>query len=205
MKNLFLPLFLLISGLSLAQTKTDIFNPKVPMVCFGADYSLVQFTKAEVFDNKADILKLFVECNHYFNYKPWQQKLEKNLKRDEIKTDISYVTKINGEVDWQKVFTDSLDFSLSDAVIENMIKKLNIDQSLYKDNIGIVFCEENCSKTNKLGKVAVVFFGINDLKPILIKHYAVKPNGIGFMFYWVSENQLVVYNELGKLYKELNK
>lgn len=205
MKNLFIVLFFLIASLCSAQTKSDIFNPKVPMVCFGADYSLAQFTKAEMFDNKPDILRLFVDCNHYFNNKAWQGTMQKKLKRDDIKTDLSYVTKNNAEVDWQKVFTDSLDYGLSDNVIENMIIKLKIDQSLYKDHIGIVFCEENCSKTNKLGKVAVVFFDVNDLKPILIKRYAVKPNGIGFLFYWVSVNQIIIYNEFGKLYKELSK
>jgi hypothetical protein len=204
MKNLFITLFLLLSNLCLAQTKNDIFNPKVPMVCFGADYSMVQFTKAELFDNKPNILNLFVDCNSYFNNKAWQEMMRKKLKRDEIKTDLSYVTKNNGEVDWQKVFTDNVDFSLSDDEIQNIIIKLNIDQSLYKDYIGIIFCEENCSKTNKLGKVAVVFFDIDDLKPILIKHYEIKPNGIGFLFYWVSVNQIIVYNELGKLYKEIN-
>lgn len=204
MKNLFIALFILLSNLCLAQTKNDIFNPNVPMVCFGADYSLVQFTKAEMFDNKPDILRLFIDCNSYFNYKAWKETMQKKLKRDEIKTDLSYVTKNNGEVDWQKVFTDNVDYSLSDDVIENMINKLNINQSLYKDHIGIVFCEENCSKTNQLGKVALVFFGINDLKPILIKHYAIKPSGFGFLFYWVSINQIVVYKELGKLYKEIN-
>lgn len=205
MKNLLIVLILLMSGLCSAQTINDIFNPKTPMVCFGADYSMVQFTKAEMFDNQSDILRLFVDCNSYFKYKAWQETMQKKMKRDEIKTDLSYVTKNNGEVDWQKVFTDNVDYSLSDDVIENMINKLNIDQSLYKDHIGVVFCEENCSKTNKLGKVAVVFFGINDLKPILIKHYNIKPNGIGFLFYWVSVNQIVIYKELGKLYKELNK
>jgi len=205
MKNLVIALLFLMSSLCSAQTANDIVNSKVPMVCFGADYSMVQFTKAEMFDNQPDILRLFVDCNHYFNYKAWQETMRKKLKRHEIKTDLSYVTKRNGEVEWQKVFTDNVDYTLSDIVIENMITKLNINQTLYKDHIGILFCEENCSKTNKLGKVAVVFFGINDLKPILIKHYAVKPSGFGFLFYWVSVNQIVIYKKLDKLYKELHK
>jgi hypothetical protein len=204
MKNLFIVLFSLMTLMCPAQTKDDIFNRNVQLVCFGADYSQVQFTKAEMFDNKPEILRLFVDCNNLINYKPWQEILRKKLKRDEIKTDFTYVTKVNAAVDWQNVFSDNVDFTLSDTVIENMIWNLNIDQALYKDQIGLVFCEENCSKTNKLGKVALVFFNVNDLKPLIIKHFSIKPNGFGLLFYWGSIN-LEAIKRIGIIFKELKK
>ncbi len=202
MKNLLIILFFLMSILSSAQTKKDIFNPDVPLVFFGADFSQIQFTKEEMFINKPEILRFFVDCNNLLKSNGYQKMLKKKLRRDEIKTNFSHVTEINGSVEWQKVYSDNIDYSLSDEDIEKMILKLNLDQELYKDHIGMVLCEENYSKTKKLGTVGIVFFGINDLKPILIKHFSQKPGGFGFLNYWGIIN-LMAIKHLKKLYKEL--
>jgi hypothetical protein len=190
------------SVLSSAQTPKDIFNPDVPLVFFGADFSQVQFTKAETFNNKPDILRFFVDCNNLLKSNGYQNLLKKRLRREEIKTDFSYVTKNNESVEWQNVYSDNIDYSISDEGIQNMIRNLNIDQGLYKDHIGIVMCEENYSKTKTLGTVSVVFFSINDLKSILIKRYSLKPSGYGFLNYWGMIN-LQAINSLKKLYGEL--
>lgn len=204
MKNLLVSLFVVMSFLSFAQTKEDIFNKNVPVVFFGADYSLAQFTKAEEFENKSDILRLFVDVNNLFKPKSSQELIRKNLKRDEVKLDLTYVNAVNASVDWQKVHTDNVDFSISDETIAEMIMKLNIDQSLYKDHLGMVIINENCSKTIKRGKVAVAFFSINDLKPVLITHYLIKSDGMGFLYYWADVNFEAIKN-LSDLYKEMKK
>jgi hypothetical protein len=202
MKKLLFTLFFLIPLLISAQTKNDIFNPNVPLVFFGADFSRVQFTKAELFNNKPEILRFFVDCNNLLKSNGYQNIIRKRLKREEIKTDITCVTKNNAAVDWQKVYSDNTDYRLSDTDIENMIKTLNIDQQAYKNHVGMVMCEENYSKTKVLGTVAVVFFSVNDLTPIVIKHYSVKPSGFGFLNYWGIIN-LQAINLLKKLAKEL--
>lgn len=204
MKKLFACLFVLISFLSSAQTKEDLFNKNVPVVFLGADYSLAQFTKAEEFENKSDILRLFVDINNLFKPKSTQELIRKKLRRDEVKQDLSYVNTINALVDWQKVHTDNVDYAISDETIAEMIVKLNVDQNLYKDHIGMVIINENCSKTIKRGKVAVVFFTINELKPVLITHYLIKSDGIGFLYYWMDVNLEAIKN-LDDLYKEMKK
>jgi len=204
MKKLFLCLLVMVPFLLSAQTKEDIFNKNVPVVFLGADYSLAQFTKAEEFENKSDILRLFVDINNLFKPKSTQELIRKKLRRDEVKLDLTYVSAINALVDWQKVHTDNVDFAISDETIAEMIVKLNVDQNLYKDHIGMVIINENCSKTIKRGKVAVAFFGINDLKPILITHYLIKSDGIGFLYYWMDVNLEAIKN-LDDLYKEMKK
>ncbi|HAN17134.1 MAG: hypothetical protein A2X13_06385 [Bacteroidetes bacterium GWC2_33_15] len=204
MKKLFVCLFVLISFLSSAQTKEDIFNKNIPVVFLGADYSLAQFTKAEEFENKSDILRLFVDINNLFKPKSTQELIRKKLRRDEVKLDLSYVNTINALVDWQKVHTDNVDYAISDETIAEMIVKLNVDQNLYKDHIGMVIINENCSKTIKRGKVAVAFFTINELKPVLITHYVIKSDGIGFLYYWMDVNLEAIKN-LDDLYKEMKK
>lgn len=204
MKKLFVCLFVLVSFLSSAQTKEDIFNKNVPVVFLGADYSLAQFTKAEEFENKSDILRLFVDINNLFKPKSTQELIRKKLRRDEVKLDLSYVNTINALVDWQKVHTDNVDYAISDETIAEMIVKLNVDQNLYKDHIGMVIINENCSKTIKRGKVAVAFFTINELKPVLITHYLIKSDGIGFLYYWMDVNLEAIKN-LDDLYKEMKK
>lgn len=195
-------LFLLTTLLCPAQTKKDIFNPDVPIVVLGADFSKIQFTKSEMFTNQSEILRFFVDCNNLLKSSQYEKYFRKGLKRDEIEMDFSYVTKVNEVVDWQKVYSDDTEYRLSDETIPDMIKNLNIDQKLYKGHIGMVFCEENYSKTKLLGTVAVVFFGVDDLKPIIIRHYSFKPSGFGFLYYWGSINTRAI-GKLKSLYKEL--
>ena len=202
MKPLSVVLFFLMSILCTAQTKKDIFNPDVQLVFLGEDFSKIQFTKAEMFNNKPEILRFFVDCNNLLKSNQYEKFLRKRLKRDEIKMDFSYVNKVNGSVEWEKVYSDNLDYSLSDEDIQNMIKNLNIDQKLYKDHIGMILCEENYSKTKTLGTVSVVFFDIDDLKPLIIKQYSVKPSGFGFLYYWSYINSQAI-NKLKKLHNEL--
>ncbi|MDO9257165.1 MAG: hypothetical protein Q7U54_16720 [Bacteroidales bacterium] len=204
MKNLLIVLLFSMPIFISAQTKEDIINPKVPLVFFGADFTQVQFTRSDEFNNKPEILRFFLDINNMFTSKHTTKYIEKGLKRNEIKTDYSYVIKNNELVEWEKVYSDNIDYSLSDEIIENMIKKLNIDQGLYKDHIGMVLCEENYCKTKPLGTVAVVFFGINDLKTIFIKRYSIKPSGYGFLYYWGSINWKSLF-KLNSIYKEVKK
>jgi hypothetical protein len=182
MKKLII-VFLFIPILGLAQTKKDIFNPDVPVIFFGADFSRVQFTKADEFTNKSEILRFFVDMNNMLE-NAYVRMLTKELKRESIKTDFSYVTKVNAMVEWEKVYSDNIDYTLSDQEIGDMIKNLNIDQAAYKDHIGMVLCNENFCKTKTFGKIATVFFTVNDLNPIFIKRYSLKPMGYGFLNYW---------------------
>jgi len=202
MKKLLIILISLLPVLAPAQTKNDIFNPKVPMVFFGSDFSQVLFTKAEMFTNQPDILRFFIDCNNYFEEDVFHRMIRNKMNRNEIPFDFSYVNKVNASVDWQKVFSDRIDFRLSNSDIENAILKLNIDQEAYRNHIGLLFCEENFSKTKKLGSVAIVFFNVNDLKPLFIKHLSFKPSGYGFLFYWSSINYYAI-KSLGKQRKEL--
>lgn len=202
MKKLLILLFSLSPVLAHAQTKSDIFNPEVPMVFFGSDFSQVLFTKAEMFTNQSDILRFFIDCNNYFEEDVFHRMIRNKMSRNEIPFDFSYVNKVNASVDWQKVFSDRTDFRLSGGDIEKAILNLKIDQEAYKNTIGMLFCEENFSKTKKLGSVAVVFFNVNDLKPLFIKHLSFKPTGYGFLFFWSSINYYAI-KSLGKLRKEL--
>lgn len=195
-------LFLLTTLLCPAQTQKDIFNPDVPIVVLGADFSKIQFTKSEMFTNQSEILRFFVDCNNLLKSTQYEKYFRKGLKRDEVEMDFSYVNKVNAAVDWQKVYSDNTEYRLSDEIIPDMIKNLNIDQKLYKGHIGMVFCEENYSKTKLLGTVALVFFNIDDLKPIVIRHYSFKPSGFGFLYYWGSINTRAI-GKLKSLYKEL--
>jgi hypothetical protein len=135
-------LFLFISVLGLAQTKKDIFNREVTLIFFGADYAKAQFTKADEFNNKSDILRFFVDANNLIKSK-WRNALRWEVDRDTIGWDFSYVTMVNAAVYWQKVFSDNIDYSISDEEISVMIKDLNIDQAKYKDCIGMIIIDEN--------------------------------------------------------------
>ena len=200
MKKLMI-VFLFIPILGFAQTKKDIFNPKVPVVFFGADYSKVQCTKSDEFNNKPEILRFFMDANNLID-RNWKHIVRNKLDRDTVGWDLSYVTKANASVDWQKVYSDNIDYTISDDEIGGMIKNLNINQAKYKDCIGLILVEENLCKTKPLVTTAEVFFNINDLNPLLIKHYSVKPHGYGFWSYWGNTNGYFLI-KIEKLKKEI--
>jgi hypothetical protein len=187
--------------LASAQTKKDIFNPDVTVVFFGADYTKAQLTKADEFSNKSDILRFFVDANNLIE-KNWRHVVEKQLEREAVEWDFSYVTKANAFVDWQKVYSDNIDYTISDEEIGVMIKNLGIDQIKYKNCIGVILVEENLCKTKPLATIASVFFNINDLNPIYIKHYSLKPGGYGFLSYWGLTNAYPL-TKMSKLRKEI--
>jgi hypothetical protein len=202
MKKTFILLMLSVSLAGMAQTQKDIINPNVPLVFFGCDFSNIRFTKAADFTNKPEINRFYVDCNHMFqDVPPFKNGVAKRLERDILK-DFSYVTTNNAALDWQKVFTDEVDYALTDDIIAKMIANLKIDQQKYKNHIGLLFCEENFCKTNEIGKITILFFTVNDLKPILIKHYSFKPKGFGFLSYWNYMNESAMY-ELKDIVKEI--
>jgi hypothetical protein len=199
--NLF-SLFLLLPFITQAQTKDDIFNPKVPVVFLGEDFTRIEFTKSDEFINKPQILGFFVDCNNLLKPRVIENAIANKLKRDEIKFDYTYVTRNNALVDWQKVYSDDTEYGLSQEVIKEMIRNLDPDKEKYKDHIGLVFCEENYCKTKPLGTVAIVFFRVNDLEPLLIRHFSEKPSGFGFLNYWGVINSFAIH-DIGKLAKEM--
>jgi hypothetical protein len=200
MKN-FIILLILIPLAGSAQTKKDIFNPQVPMVFLGIDFTRVMFTKSDEFTNKPEILRFFVDANNQIDHGSLHNLMENQLDRKTVVWDLSYVTKVNSQVNWEAVYSDNTDYTVSDAEIENIVKNLHIDQVKYKDHIGMVLVEENCCKTKPLQTISCVFFNVNDHKVLFTKRYEMKPSGIGFYNYW-SVNHNMLLARVGKLKKE---
>jgi hypothetical protein len=192
MKKLFIGLLIVLPLLVSAQEAKDILNPNVKLVWLGCDFSEVRFTKAEEFNNKEQILRFFVDCNNVVKDAVKMEQVSTRLRRDVI-TDFSYVTTVNENINWENVYADDLQYSISDDKIKEMVKTLNIDQEKYKGSIGLVFCEENYSKTNNAAKLACVFFRIDDLAILHVKRDAFKPKGYGFMYYWSYPNRQAMW------------
>lgn len=178
--------------LAFTQEVKDIINPNVKLVWLGCDFSRVRFTKAEEFENKDQILRFFVDCNNIVKEAVNMEQVSSRLKREVIK-DFSYVAGVNEKVNWESVYSDDIEYGLSDEDLKLMIRKLNIDQEKYKGHIGLVFCEENYSKTKAEAKLACVFFRVDDLEILHIKRDAYSPKGYGFMFYWSYPNRQAMW------------
>jgi hypothetical protein len=195
-------LFIFIPVLGFAQTKKDIYNPKVQLVYFGIDFTKVQFTKSDEFTNKPDILRFFVDANNNVDVGLIRNIVTKRLERKTIGWDLSYVTAQNALVDWQTVYSDNIDYTVSEADISSIITNLKIDKAKYKDFIGMVLIEENCCKTKPLQTISNVFFNVNDFNILFVKRYELKPGGFGFLNYW-GINHGTVLGSVGKLKKEI--
>ncbi len=195
-------LLLLIPAIGSAQLKKDIFNPEVPLVFLGIDFTKVQFTKSDEFTNKPEILRFFVDANNMVNHGSLRNLVNRELDRKAIVWDFSNVTVRNSQVDWQTVYSDNIDYTVPDQEINRIVESLGVDQEKYKDHIGMVLVEENCCKTKPLQTISCVFFRVNDLNVLFSKQYRMKPGGIGFMNYWGVNHNLVL-TKIGKLKKEI--
>ncbi len=172
------------------------------MVFLGIDFTRVMFTKSDEFTNKPEILRFFVDANNMVDHGSLRNLVNKELDRKTIVWDFSNVTTQNSLVDWQMVYSDKIDYTVSDEEISNVIKNLKVDQEKYKDFIGMILVEENCCKTKPLQTISCVFFSVNDLQVLFSKRFDLKPGGIGFMNYW-GVNHNMVLARIGKLKKEI--
>jgi len=121
-KLLFLLLIFPVTGL--AQTGKDIFNPEVPMVFFGIDFTKVQFTRADDFTNKPEILRFFVDANNLIDHGSLRNQVSRQLERKSVEWDLSYVTAGNSVVDWRNVYSDNIDYVVPEDELNNMVKNL---------------------------------------------------------------------------------
>jgi len=201
MKKIFI-LFLLIPVMGFTQSMKDIYNPTVRLVFLGIDFTRVQFTKADEFTNKPEILRFFEDANNLIDHGSLRAQVARGLDRKTIEWDFSYVTTQNSLVDWQKVYSDLVDYTMPDEEIVSVLNNLKIDSEKYKDFIGMVLIEENCCKTKPLQTISCVFFSVNDLNILFKKRYEMKPSGIGFYNYWGSNNNMILAR-IGKLKKEI--
>jgi hypothetical protein len=201
MKRFIVSMLASIPFLVLAQEAKDIFNPGVKLVWLGCDFSRARFTKAEEFTDKDQILRFFVDNNNVVLNAVKMEQVSIRLDREVIK-DFSYVTAKNEKVNWKDVYSDDLEYSISDDDLTEMVKELSIDQEKYKGYIGLVFCEENYSKTKGKAKLSCVFFRVDDLKILHIKRDSFSPKGFGFLYYWSYPNRQAMWY-LRDLKKEL--
>ena len=197
-KLLFLLLIFPVTGL--AQTGKDIFNPEVPMVFFGIDFTKVQFTRADDFTNKPEILRFFVDANNLIDHGSLRNQVSRQLERKSVEWDLSYVTAGNSVVDWRNVYSDNIDYVVPEDELNNMVKNLKVDQKKYNDFIGMVLIEENCCKAKPLQTITCLFFRVNDLTVLFAERYKMKPGGIGFMNYW-GVNHNMILARIGRLIK----
>ncbi len=195
-------LLMLLPVIGSAQKKEDIFNPQVPIIFFGIDFTKVQFTRSDEFTNKPEILRFFEDANNMVNHGSLRNLVNRELDRKTIIWDFSNVTTRNSQIDWQTVYSDNIDYTIPDEQLSMIVKELNVDQVKYKDHIGMVLVEENCCKTKPLQTITCLFFSVNNIDVLFSKRYEMKPGGIGFMNYWgVNHNMLLT--KLGKLKKEI--
>lgn len=149
----------------------------------GIDFTKVQFTRADDFTNKPEILRFFVDANNLIDHGSLRNQVSRGLDRKTISWDLSNVTAGNSMVDWHNVYSDNIDYVISDEDLSNIVINLKIDQEKYKDFIGMVLIEENCCKAKPLQTITCLFFRVNDLTVLFAERYKMKPGGIGFMNY----------------------
>lgn len=202
MKKLLFAILIFTPFLCNAQTKKDIFNPGVPVVFLGIDFTKTQFTKADEFTNKSEILRFFVDANNLIHTDFIMNILAKRLDHDSVTPDFTFVTKQNSLVDWQTVYSDNTGYTVSEEDISAVIRNLGLDQSRYKDHIGMLLVEENCCKTKPLQTISAVFFNVNDFNILFVKRYELKPAGFGFLNYWGVNNSYIL-GAIGKIKKEI--
>lgn len=202
MKSITLIAFCFLFANSVAQTRSDIVNPDVPMVFLGIDFSGIKFTKADEFNNKDQILRFFDDMNNIYDTEGLKNGIGKRFDKNDMKKDFSYVMAKNASVDWQTVYSDDTEYGLSDELIKDLINELAVDKEKYKDHLGLVFCPENYCKTHTEGSIAVVFLMSTTTNLFLSNIIHLSHQDMVFFFYW-QKITLKALSKLNKIKKEV--
>jgi len=175
----------------------DVFTPdKAVFLWLGIDYSHLKINC----ETDPDIIKnqYFQAWNKLILDEPDKYHIKKMLRLDDLKIDITAITKLNAETNTTAMRAEfAPDYSLSD--IASFVKSYD---SQSKTGIGIVFIAEFIDKPKKEGIFHVVAVDLTNNEVLISERMHGEPGGAGFRNYWAGSVYEIIL-QFEKKYKEL--
>jgi hypothetical protein len=189
--------FIVVSTQSLlAQTKSDVFDERLPVTWLGVDYSQTKFigaaTKGIVatkengtVGNDEFRLVFSVQWNQLFIDEMKKYNVAKAVHRQSVKYAIDVALSANKALTQKDFFSNNPgDFKLlNEAAIAGLVKNYDFQKN---DGIGLIFFVEGMSKGLESMGVWVTFVDMKSKTVLLTKYETGKPGGFGFRNYWAK-------------------
>ena len=198
---------LLIAGTSLqpvfAQSKADVFDPKVPVTLLGLDFSLTKFigsanntsvgvspfgvvrSKDEGTVTNDDFRDNYtVAWNQLFIDETKKYNVAKAIHRESVNYALDVTEKSNKALKKDFFSNNPGDFKTkTEADITAAVKGYNFGKN---DGIGLIFFVEGMSKGMEKEGIWVTFVDMKSKTVLLTVYKENKPGGFGFRNYWAK-------------------
>jgi hypothetical protein len=183
---------------SLAQTKNDIFDPKVPITWLGIDFSGAKIIgDRERLATQSDLVKLMESMNDLMKAEADKYNVGAALDRKNAEMALEITKEHNAALDPNEMFSEEASdhLKLTPAGVEEIIQGYD-----FKDHhgLGVMF---NVGSFNKNEEEAILYFTIVNMdtrEVLLSERYIQKPGGFSIRNYWAR----TIYDALEKINKK---
>jgi len=172
-----------------AQTKADIFNPKVPVTWLGMDFSQMRFIGSEAaykasgeLINTEFVNKYIPAWANLFITEPKTYDVARAAHRDTVHFAFKVTEKANSTIT-KNFFTDNLrDFStLREKDIVELVKNYDFQG---QKGLGMMLIVEGMNKGIHQAGAWVTFVNMDDKTVLLTVYKEGRSRGFGFRNYW---------------------
>jgi hypothetical protein len=190
-------ILLLLSQSAICQRARDVFDPQMPIIWLGLDFSQVRFIGdyAE-FGTVDDAKKLIVALNDLMLSEPEKYDVGKMLgkQKSEQRLDVTMVH--NNGLDVATLMADSLGSHshLKAQDIQRIISEYDFKGCT---GIGLMFNIESFNKPLAEGLVWVTFINLNTKEILFTERLGEDPSGFGIRNYWAGS----IYHVISRVKK----
>jgi hypothetical protein len=169
---------------SQAQTKKDIFDPKVPVTWLGIDFSGAKFIgDRERLATQSDAMKLMTDLNNLMKAEADKYNVGRALNRKDVVMDIDVTREHNAALEINDVFSEksSDHLALTPAGVEAIVETYDFKGHT---GLGVMF---NVGSFNKNEEEGVLYFTVVNMETkevLLSERYVQKPGGFSIRNYW---------------------
>jgi hypothetical protein len=178
-----------------AQTKKDIFDPKVPVTWLGIDFSGAKFIgDRERLQTQSDAMKLMTDLNNLMKTEADKYNVGRAMNRKDVVIDLEVTKEHNAALEVNDVFSEKTSdhLALTPAGVEAIIETYD-----FKDHtgLGVMF---NVGSFNKDYEEGVLYFTVVNMETkevLLSERYVQKPGGFSIRNYWAR----TIYDTIDKI------
>lgn len=197
-KSILLVSSLLTATTLVAQTKSDVFKPEVPVTWLGLDFTSAKLIgDRERFGSESDVRHLMEAWNDLILKEPDKFDIAKTIERKTVENAVEITNEHNAELDVMSMFSneekDYLHVKASD--VDEIIAGYDFKNL---SGIGLMFNVESFNKLNEEGSVWITFINMGTKEVIFTERMVAEPKGFGMRNFWGG----CIYTILTKIQKK---
>lgn len=177
-------IFLFITSFASAQSRSDIFNPEVPVTWLGIDFTQAKFIgDRERLGSQSDVRHLMQALNELVISEADKYDIAKAIGRKKVENAIDVTVDHNAELEVNEMHsTEAKDrIRLKRSDIEEIVSTYDFKG---KSGLGLMFNIETFSKTDEEGSIFVTFINMDSKEVLFTERLTSKPGGFGLRNFW---------------------